>query len=75
MNNVKVKQTVIVFLCPLLVSTSVPPNEQVLSGEEPYSDTVHKSDQHHEVLTFSNYSKKLSQSGQLSDTVKVEDFG
>ena len=72
LNSVKVKQTVIIFLCLLLVATSV------LSGEiltkEPYSDTVLKSDPHHEVPIFSNYSKRLSQSGQLSDTVKVEDF-
>ena len=56
----------------------MPPNEQVLSGEilteEPYSDTVLKNDQYHEVLIFSNYSKRLSQSAQLSDTVKVEDL-
>lgn len=65
-------------LCLLLVATSVSPSEQALSGEilteEPYSDTVLKNDQHHEVFTFSNYNKRLSQSGQLSDTVKVEDL-
>ena len=54
------------------------PNEQVLSGEvlteEPYSGSVLKNDQQDEVLTFSNYSKRLSQSGKMSDNVRLEDL-
>ena len=52
----------------------MPPNEQVLSGEEPYLDTVLKSDQHREVLTFLMTVKGSLKAGNDSDTASLEDI-